>query len=213
MFNCKYCNKEIEKKRVLSAHQPRCAENPDRIADPKIDYDKRKNSNQWIKSSETGIPYILSDDARNKISERNRNRNWSQEARNKLSIAAKKRGLGGVTQSRWIKYKGKTLGSSYELEVAKSLDENDIKWDICSRFNYIDPKGKARTYTPDIYLIDYDLYLDPKNDFLINNINPSLGFKDCEKIKLVEEQNGVRIIILNKSQLSWQSINEIAEIV
>jgi hypothetical protein len=69
------------------------------------------------------------------------------------------------------------------LKLAISLDENNIKWDTCSRFNYIDRFGKSRTYTPDFYLIDYDVYLDPKNDFLINNINPSLGFSDKEKIK------------------------------
>jgi len=43
--------------------------------------------------------------------------------------------------------------------------------------------------------------LDPKNDFLINNINPRIGFKDVDKIKLVEIQNSIKIFILNKEQL------------
>jgi len=114
---------------------------------------------------------------------------------------AKKNGFGGVAQSRRIKYNDRTLGSSYELKVAISLDENNIQWDTCKRFIYTDPSGKRRTYTPDIYLPEYDVYLDPKNDFLINNINPSLGFSDIEKINLVQDQNFIRIIILDKNQL------------
>ena len=60
---------------------------------------------------------------------------------------------------------------------------------------------KKHTYTPDLYLPDYNVYLDPKNDFLIENINPTLGYSDKDKINWVMEQNGVRVIILNKNQL------------
>lgn len=44
-------------------------------------------------------------------------------------------------------------------------------------------KGIKHTYTPDFYLPEYNVYLDPKNDYLINNINPGLGFKDVDKIR------------------------------
>ena len=54
--------------------------------------------------------------------------------------------------------------------------------------------------------IDYDVYLDPKNDFLIKEINPALGFNDCEKIKLVEQQNDITVHVLNKEQLTWTYI-------
>ena len=123
-----------------------------------------------------------------------------------MSFLAKQRGIGGVSQSRRIKYKGKTLGSSYELIVAQSLDENNIKWDTCKKFNYVDLFGKERTYTPDLYLPDYDVYLDPKNDFLIKNINPTLGFNDVDKIRLVEKQNNIRVIVLSKDELYWKDI-------
>lgn len=132
----------------------------------------------------------------------------SEKTKMRLSELAIKRKFGGVTRSRRIKHKNKILGSSYELEVAVSLEENGIKWETCDRFNYVDVNGKKRTYTPDFYLPDYDVYLDPKNDFLINNINPALGYKDSEKIKWAEEQNGVIIIILNKKELNWNSIKE-----
>jgi hypothetical protein len=162
----------------------------------------KKGSNQFTKAKRLGLPIPESKCKGRK----GHSHPQTEENKKKLSEYAIKRGLGGVTQSRWISYKGKTLGSSYELEVAKSLDENNIRWDTCKRIIYIDPFGKKRTYTPDIYLLDYDIYLDPKNDFLIDNVNPRLGFSDKEKIRLVEEQNKLRVLILNKRQLNWDVI-------
>ena len=140
---------------------------------------------------------------------KNTERVWdghTEDFKKKQRNNAIKRGLGGVRPSKRIKYGDKTLGSTYELEVVKSLDENKIRWDTCKKFYYKDPNNKKRSYTPDIYLIDYDIYLDPKNDFLINNINPSLGYSDKDKIRLVEEQNNIRVIIVNKYELNWDSI-------
>ena len=124
----------------------------------------------------------------------------------KMSANAKERGLGGVRQSKKILYNGVHLGSTYELTVAKSLDENLIKWTVPNKIPYADPNGKLRTYRADFYLPEYDLYLDPKNDFLINNVNPALGFTDIEKIKCVMDQNNIKIFILDKNHLSWGSI-------
>lgn len=135
-------------------------------------------------------------------------RHHSEMTKEKLSMSAKENKLGGHPYRRKIIYKGISLGSSYELILAKNLDENQIKWNIPNRFNYVDKFGKRRTYTPDFYLPEYDIYLDPKNWFLINNINPSLGFSDLEKIKWVMEQNGVRIIVLNEGQLNWEYIRK-----
>jgi hypothetical protein len=71
------------------------------------------------------------------------------------------------------------------------------------------PKNYFHYYTPDFYLPEYDVYLDPKNDFLINNNNPSLGYKDTDKIKWVELYNNIKIIILDKNHLVWDKIKEI----
>jgi hypothetical protein len=122
------------------------------------------------------------------------------------SEIAIKRGFGGVRPSCRIKYKNVILGSSYELILAKSLDEFNIEWTQPNRIQYKDPNGKIRTYSPDFYLPEYNVYLDPKNDFLINNVNPSLGFTDRTKINLVAEQNNIKILILDKTQLHWKTI-------
>lgn len=204
-MNCKYCNQERKNENSLRNHERLCKENPNRQSTPFQNIEvqrKKKKSNQWNKPG-----YVISEETRKKISEKSKLQPpKSKEVLEKLSLLAKERKLGGVRQSKRIKYKNKVLGSSYEYEVVLSLDENNIRWDTCDRFDYIDPNNKHRTYTPDIYLIDYDVYLDPKNDFLIENVNPNLGFTDKEKINLVCEQNNIRVIILNKQELSWDII-------
>lgn len=94
------------------------------------------------------------------------------------------------------------LQSSYELTLAKSLDENNIKWirpNFISYFHELD--NKQRKYFPDFYLIDYDVYLDPKNDFLINFHK--------NKIQYVIDQNKIKLIVLTKNQLNWDSVRQL----
>lgn len=89
------------------------------------------------------------------------------------------------------------LESSYEYKVAKELDENNIHWVRPKGLKY-ELDGKSKTYFPDFYLTNYDIYLDPKNDYLIP--------LDTLKINTVIEQQKVNIIILTKDQLDWKSI-------
>jgi len=203
-FATKSKREEINKK-VSSSLQGRklSDEHKDKISEA----NKNRTEEVRKKVSESLKKYYSDNpEAVENISNFMKNREVSDETKAKLSLVAISRGFGGVTQSRWIKYKGKTLGSSYELKVAEDLDRNGIIWDTCKKFPYIDNTGKSRTYTPDIYLIDYDVYLEPKNNFLIENINPNLGFKDTEKIQWAEEQNNIKVILLNKEQLSWEYI-------
>lgn len=207
LFICQFCSRETTNAGANKKHEISCKSNPDARRCGGFEKNTRKGmgENQFTKAKRLGLPIPES-----KCKGRpGHSHPHTEESKKNLSKHAIKNGLGGVTQSRWIEYKGKILGSSYELAVVKSLDKNNIKWDTCKRINYIDPNGKKRTYTPDIYLIDYDVYLDPKNDFLIENINPSLGFSDKEKIRLVEQQNNIKVLILNKYQLEWNTIEKL----
>lgn len=61
-------------------------------------------------------------------------------------------------------YKGITFDSLWEKKVAIVLDSKNIKWNRPEdTLPWFDRKGKQRKYFPDFYLIDHDLYLDPKN--------------------------------------------------
>ena len=203
MINCVFCGRECKNKNSQTSHQLRCKENENRLWWST----KGKREAPWNKGLTKEDPRVKKYAAAISTTLAGRpSHPHSDETKAILSEHAKRRGLGGITQSRWVEYNGKRLGSSYELELAKNLDENGISWDTCTKIKYTDPNGKCRTYTPDIYLVDYDVYLDPKNDFLINNVNPAMGFMDSEKIKLVCEQNNIIVHILNKSQLNWEYV-------
>lgn len=55
------------------------------------------------------------------------------------------------------------LESSWEENIAKFLDEHEIKWIRPKFIRWIDHEGTPRLYYPDFYLPDFNLYLDPKN--------------------------------------------------
>lgn len=119
---------------------------------------------------------------------------------------ARQRKLGGHTSKLKIYYttkEGKTvyLQSSYELKVAENLDENNIKWERPKFLFWEDEKKIKHRYYPDFYLIDFNIYLDPKNDYLIK--------KDKEKIQRVEQQNNVKVFVLDKNNLDWNNIKRI----
>lgn len=132
----------------------------------------------------------------------------TEEEKKRLSEIAKKNNFGGWHSSKRINYNGITLDSSYELLLAQDLDKNNIKWERPKPILY-KLRNEEHRYYPDFYLSELNIYVDTKNDYLINNINPRFGITDKEKIKLVEEQNNIRIIILDKDNLSWESLNKL----
>jgi hypothetical protein len=85
-----------------------------------------------------------------------------------------------------------TLQSSYEARCAKILNELSIRWIRPKPLRY----GK-RLYFPDFYLIDLNIYLDPKNSYKAK--------LDEQKIKDVIEQNDVKIIVLGNNQITLEN--------
>lgn len=211
--NCRYCNKQCKNLNSLHQHEIRCKNNPDRIQQsPKFSYKGKvgwskgltKDTDKRVGNISIGVnEYYDTHDGTFK------GKHLTDQTKKLLSEIA----IDQNYQSHWgtrhsYEYKGETFISSYEVITLRSLDDNGVRWvkPKYGTFKYIDLNGKKHSYTPDIYLPDYDVYLDPKNDFLIENENPALGYKDCDKIKWVCEQNGVKIIVLSKNQLSWEAI-------
>lgn len=62
-----------------------------------------------------------------------------------------------------IFYNGIWLDSSWELALAKRLDELEIKWIRPEPISWFDDENIKHNYFPDFYLVDYDIFLDPKN--------------------------------------------------
>jgi hypothetical protein len=122
-----------------------------------------------------------------------------------LSDTAKKTGLGGNrNRSAFGWYDSPIAGrvfleSSWEHKVAQELDVNNQTWCRPSALNWIDKFEKTHKYYPDFYLIEYGIYLDPKNEYL--------QLCDKEKIDAVIAQNRVKILVLNKHELTWEKIS------
>jgi hypothetical protein len=57
------------------------------------------------------------------------------------------------------------LDSSWEVEIAQFLVDNNVKWIRPKFVKWVDAEGKTRRYFPDFYLVDYCVYLDPKNPY------------------------------------------------
>lgn len=140
MFKCKFCGKEFNKGIQLGGHIIWC----------------EKNSN--------------SEDSRKKLSQTQKGENnpaCSEEARNKLSNTVKEKIKNNTwhlsfSHSRTHDYQGNKLHGKWELEYAKWLDLNNIKWRRPNeKFSYIfnDKKG---FYTPDFYLEKEKTYIEIK---------------------------------------------------
>jgi hypothetical protein len=124
---------------------------------------------------------------------------WSTEER---SVRAKKQGFGGYKENagRSKKFRvpdsyGKivTLQSTYELRCAEILNELSVKW--------IRPKSMKydeRLYYPDFYLVDYGIFLDPKNSYKAR--------LDEAKISKAAIQNNAIIHILTNEKLTKEYI-------
>lgn len=179
-MNCQYCSRVLADKPAAKAkHEKSCKSNPNRVAAP----------NQWSNG------YRWSAESRKKMSQAASKRRHSDETKKKLSRIAKELNLGGQRSRNTIHYNGMVLHSSYELELAKSLDENSVKFERGMSFKYIGADGEWHRYYPDFHLPEYDVYLDPKNDYLIQ--------KDRDKIQRVMEQNDVQVLMLDKTMLQW----------
>lgn len=84
-------------------------------------------------------------------------------ARLKLSVSQSLHNRGG--KCKWYDYRGIKLQGTWELNIAKKLDELGISWykpkvnkDV---WNYV-LDGKCKSYTPDLFLVETNIYLEIK---------------------------------------------------
>lgn len=214
LYKCPYCGKEFTKKgiafHIFSMHTK---EGKDFKSSPNYNMRGKRSWNKGLTKETSEIIKQCSEKIKQKYASGElvasfKGRHHTEDFKKKARELAYKNHLGGVRKSKRIIYNNQILGSTYELKVAQDLDKNNIKWQTCKRFWYKDSAGIKHSYTPDFYLPDYDIYLDPKNDFLINNVNPRLGYTDIQKIDWVKSQNNIQIIILDKNSLTWEKIKE-----
>ena len=200
--SCSYCGKECKSINSVKQHERFCTLNPFRKESPFKEYNKHQVSvwNKGLTKETDDRVAIGSRKASNTLKGRKGHPHTEEYKKHMRELAIQQR-LGGFNMRKAkIEYNGVKLDSSYELRVAEDLDRNSILWERPSGFSY-EFNGVEHRYTPDFYLPDYNVYLDPKNDYLIHNQNPRFGYSDTEKIDKVAEQNNIKILVLDKDHL------------
>lgn len=173
MLICDFCQKTCKSKNSLINHKRLCKENPNRQKSPFEDptvQKNRKKSNQHIK----GTANPLSEETIISLKRKSKEY-WTAERRKALSDH-KKQIMQDVIlkypeaysyknfcgRSKKTLYNGQWMHSSWELLLAQWLDEHNIKWTKkVQGFSYF-WSGKLRTYFPDFYLEEKNIYIEVK---------------------------------------------------
>ena len=85
------------------------------------------------------------------------------------------------------------LQSSYELACSEILNDKRIRWIRPKALKY-----SGRNYFADFFLVDFNIYLDPKNSYKAK--------LDRQKIEKVIEENSVQVYILTEDMINEEYI-------
>ena len=179
-LKCKYCGRECKNDNSLRTHERLCKENPDRqvIKSNFIAYNEfRKNNNikgenHYTKAQRLGLPKPeVSEETRKKLSNAWKGRKHKEESKLKISESMKRvvrehpdsySSCNVNGRVKIYEYNGVKLNGTWELDVAKYLDENNIKWERPSIGFEYEWNGGTHTYYPDFYLPEFDKYIEVK---------------------------------------------------
>lgn len=207
-LNCIYCNRLCKNKNSLAQHECRCKENPNKI---KIKTKGNHQSHQaWNKglTKETdkrvaagGNTYHKNhlagkyDYSHNKHSQETKEKIRQQ----KLELCARQ-GTNLCGKGKRGYYKGYYCQSSWELAyVVYQLDHNVNFIRNTKRFSYT-LDGINRSYFPDFYLIDEDIYIEIKGYYDNKTKEKEIQFPKTETLIVLQKQEMTPILeyVINK---------------
>lgn len=166
MLNCSFCNRPAATKNSNSQHELYCKFNPNKKK--KISsYGMlgKKGTNQHIK----GTAKPMTEEGREKIRIKNRNKIWDTAARKKHSESMKKAveknpevyTSSNRGRTKQIIYNGIKFHGSWELKFYQWCENNNIKI-IRNIKGFKYNWNGQRTYFPDFYLPDHNTYIEVK---------------------------------------------------
>lgn len=129
--------------------------------------------NQWTKAKETGIPYVLSETTRKKLSvssKKTNNKRWSKEENRLKQSESMKKAVEKYPESYTSSNRGRTkqiikdgikFQGKWELDFYDYCKNNQIQIKKCDEWFEYEWNG-TRKYFPDFYLSDLDLYIEVK---------------------------------------------------
>lgn len=203
--NCVFCQKICKNTNSLRNHERLCVKNPNRIyishtiglkawnkglsktTDIRIENSSKKLKEYYLTNKPTGCcsEEYLGSEAHKKASAKGGGYRENAGRSKKFKVLDS---FGKET----------TLQSSFELRCSEILNELQIKWIRPKALKY-----DGRNYFADFYLIDFNLYLDPKNEYKAK--------LDKEKIEKVKKQNNTKVEILLEHQLTLNYISSLVQ--
>lgn len=115
-------------------------------------------------------------------------RSMGVEARKRLSIEQSLHNRGG--KSKWFEVNNQKVQGTYELLFAQKLEQQQIKWERIKLHNHIfkyEMDNKIKSYTPDFYLPELNLYVEIKGHWWGNDEN---------KMKKIKHQHFDKNVII-----------------
>ena len=197
-WTCRYCGLIFETKQQLWKHYH--AEHAGEIGQP-----HNKGGNAWNKglTKETDDRLKQSGEtykrrvATGEIIPSGKGRHHTEEVRKRMSEIKRHATYQRVCKKTrpYTKKDGSIvmLDSSWEIKLAKILDDLDIAWIRPKPMEWYDSTGKVHHYFSDFFLEKYDLFLDPKNDYCF--------IAQAEKIEYVKAHY-TNVIFMHKDQLT-----------
>ena len=164
---CKYCEKECKSKNSLDNHERLCKLNPNRqYTNFNNDYNRtRKSTNQYIKAKEKGYEYKISEETKQKFSKIWLGKSLPQEMKILIQTTINNKILNNTWHNNYgvkILYNNCYFDSLWEVKFVQYLDNKNILWERPKKsFKYF-WNNSYHNYYPDIYLPEYNLYIEIK---------------------------------------------------
>lgn len=194
-MNCEFCGSERKSNVSLAQHRRLCKLNPNRVEHPRGMLGKSGWNKGLTKETNTSVR-MQSETAKKRIASGEIGLHGMCDplfagSTKHREISAKGGGYrerAGRSKKFWVIDSFGTqvcLQSTYERDFAEKLNVYGVRWIRPKHLPY-----DERKYFPDFYLVDHDVYIDTKNDYL--------AIKDAAKIAAVKAQNGVDIRVLSR---------------
>lgn len=201
LYRCE-CNKEFEKSQSLNAHFCYCLihrENKPIIKTNKhLDNYRNWNKGLTKDNNESVKQYGLtySNNIKNNISKPGfLNKKHTNEAKEKISESRQKILESNESHCKWYLvnngFKDIKVQGTWERDIAEILTKNNIKWERI-KLKYC----KYKNYTPDFYLIDYNIFIEVKGwwrDYDIEKTKKVLNEHNID-LRIIEGINEINFI-------------------
>ena len=175
LTNCKHCNISLESMNAneRANHSRWCISNPKRVEYVNALAKHRENivapRNQFVKAKDEGrtIPKGTMTGKPGSMLGNKHSLETKQHLKEKALASPHRRLVRSIRKYTQKDGTIVSLDSSWEEALAIRLDELNVNWIRPGPIKWIDDTGITHNYFPDFYLVDFDVYLDPKNPYAI----------------------------------------------